>query len=176
MKQAAPALSVNMDFEIDLDASQRAALQPARLIEACQAAAMQAGLSQPAEMSLVIADDVRVQELNRVYRGVDATTDVLAFGEKGEGAPAGAGAPHFVVAPAGEPSYLGDVIISLPQAARQAAERGHTLQSELCLLAVHGTLHLLGFEHGEPADKARMWDMQRAALRRLGCEDAQPED
>ena len=147
-----------------------------RLAEASQAAAAEAGFAGQAEMTLVIAADEHVQALNRTYRGVDATTDVLAFGEDGECEEAGQTPVHFVLPAEAEPAYLGDVVISLPQAQRQAAERGHALESELCLLVVHGTLHLLGYEHAGADEQRAMWEAQRRALRRLGREAAAPAD
>jgi len=170
MSEPPPTLSVEVQIELESDV----AVRPERLIAAAEAAAGEAGFLTPAEMTLLVADDARVQELNRAYRGVDAVTDVLAFGEEsaGDDTPA---APFVLPADAG-PRYLGDVIISLPQAARQAGERGHALESELCLLVVHGTLHLLGHEHAEADETRRMWDVQRRALRRLGCEEAAPPE
>jgi probable rRNA maturation factor len=64
--------------------------------------------------------------------------------------------------------YLGDIIICYPQAARQAEEEGHPTQDELDLLAVHGTLHLLGYNDETPEDQKVMWSRQEAVMRRLG--------
>jgi probable rRNA maturation factor len=116
-----------------------------------------AHLSVPEDTSLTIAitDDQQVQELNRKFRGVDNPTDVLSF-------PAG----H--VDPENGTTYLGDVIISYPQAVIQAKSRGHTPECELQLLVVHGTLHLLGHDHAEPAEKASMWAVQAEVLNQLG--------
>jgi probable rRNA maturation factor len=171
MVEMAPvAIDAEVQFDADVPGEEGAAVDVALLQMAVQAAAAEAGFSGPAEMALVITDDTRMQELNRVYRGVDATTDVLAFGEEPDAE------ARFVSAPDAGIAYLGDVLISLPQAGRQAAERGHPLQSELCLLTVHGVLHLLGHDHAELEEQRRMWDAQRHALRRLGCESAQPEE
>jgi probable rRNA maturation factor len=73
-------------------------------------------------------------------------------------------------------NYLGDIIISLPYAARQAAAAGHKTESELQLLAVHGTLHLLGYDHAIPEEKAAMWDAQTAALTQLGLGHINPTE
>lgn len=110
-------------------------------------------------VTLVITDDEEIRQLNRQFRQVDAPTDVLAF-------PAAADAP-FVEAP-GRPRYLGDVIISYPRAAAQAAEAGHPVEAELALLAVHGTLHLMGYDHAIPQEKAAMWAAQETILAKLG--------
>lgn len=119
------------------------------------------------DVSLLIADDATVQDLNRRYRGLDEVTDVLAFSpvHAGSDAPAGDGAP-FVRGDGGAES-LGDVLISYPQAERQAQERGLPLRRELALLVVHGLLHLLGYDHDEPEGERRMWARQDAILARV---------
>jgi len=108
------------------------------------------------EVALVVVGDRQIQELNRQFRGVDAPTDVLAFAMlEGEAMP---------VQHPGIPLYLGDVIISYPRAVAQAAESGHPAEDELALLAVHGTLHLLGYDHDTQERKAAMWARQDALL------------
>ncbi len=111
------------------------------------------------EVTVVLTDDAQVQELNRRYAGVDAPTDVLAFNML-------EGDPAFVV-PLEAASYLGDVVISVPYAARQAADQGHPLAAELRLLAVHGALHLLGYDHLTAEEQAEMWRRQDSILRAL---------
>jgi probable rRNA maturation factor len=90
---------------------------------------------EDAQVSIVYVSDRRIREMNRRYRQRNAPTDVLAFSQT-EGEEAG-----------GHPGLLGDVVISVESAARQAAEVGHPLENELDLLAVHGILHLAGFDH-----------------------------
>ncbi len=107
-------------------------------------------------VTLVLTDDEGIRSLNRDFRGVDAPTDVLAFGAQEEAA-------GFVAAP-GMEGYLGDVIVSYPRAVAQAAEQGHSVAEELALLIVHGVLHLLGYDHGTEAEKATMWARQEAIL------------
>lgn len=108
-----------------------------------------------ADLTLALTGDSRIQALNRDFLGIDAPTDVLSF-------------------PADEPDpetgrrYLGDVIISLPRATEQAGERGHPVEEEIQLLVVHGILHLLGHDHAEAGEKARMWSAQAEALESLG--------
>ncbi len=111
---------------------------------------------QNAEMSLIITDDAEVRALNARYRGVDAPTDVLSFAD---------GTPI----PETGSVYLGDVVISYPAAKTQAANGGHPVDWELCLLTVHGVLHLLGHDHAEASEKERMWSAQSEILRSLGC-------
>jgi probable rRNA maturation factor len=137
-----------------------ATVEQASLRRAVQAAFESVGGEPAGELTVVITDDAEVKRLNRVYRGVDASTDVLAFGDVG-----GAGA--FVPSPEAD-LYLGDIVISYPRAVEQAAEYGHSTERELSLLVVHGVLHLLGYDHEEMEDRGPMWRLQSAALGRLG--------
>lgn len=107
------------------------------------------------DVSVLLSDDAEVQTLNRTYRGIDETTDVLSF-------PA-APMPH---------APLGDVAISIPYAERQAAERGVPLDVEVAYLAIHGTLHLLGMD--DEADDER--EAMMAAMHRAGLEAGLPEE
>ncbi len=104
------------------------------------------------ELSLIITDDEAIRELNRRFRGVDAPTDVLAFGAGTE--------EHFVSAPE-SPPYLGDVVISYQRALAQAQELDHAIAEELKLLVVHGILHLVGYDHQEEAAAQKMRERER---------------
>lgn len=108
------------------------------------------------EMSVVLDSDEILKELNFQFRGIDATTDVLSF-------------PAEVMDPDTGMSNIGDVIISYPRAAAQAESAGNTLSDELQLLVVHGTLHLLGYDHATEEEKAQMWQLQAQVLNQLGC-------
>ena len=121
-----------------------------------------------AELTLVITDDVAVQALNREYRGVDAPTDVLSFAaqEEASDAPALADLPAELAAEL--TNYLGDVIIAYPYATRQAAHYQNSIAAELRLLAVHGVLHLLGYDHATADEEAAMWALQSAILAAFG--------
>jgi probable rRNA maturation factor len=110
---------------------------------------------QPAELSVMLADDAMLRELNRTYRGTDAATDVLSFAQS-EG--------EAFAQPAGAWPHLGDIIISVDTARRQAIEYGQTLQEELQHLVVHGLLHLLGYDHESPEDAAQMRLQEDAIL------------
>lgn len=99
---------------------------------------------------LTLTNDAHVREYNRRYRGLDETTDVLAFAAKEKPT------DQRFQAPPGTDLWLGDVVISLPQARRQAKAAGHPVDDEVRLLAVHGLLHLLGYDHVARADEARM--------------------
>lgn len=107
------------------------------------------------ELTVQLASGEKVRELNRRFRGLDRPTDVLAF-------------PAAQDASNSPEEYLGDIIISVPQAAEQAGERDHSLQDELTLLAIHGLLHLLGFDHADQAGRREMWAAQNDVLARLG--------
>ncbi|MDI6710020.1 MAG: rRNA maturation RNase YbeY [Thermoanaerobacterales bacterium] len=115
-----------------------------------------------AEVSVALVDDAYIRELNREYRGVDAPTDVLSFTMGEEDPDADEDEPYLL---------LGDVVISLPTAVRQAGEYGTDLPREAARLAVHGTLHLLGYDHQRDEDAARMEALEAeilAALPRRG--------
>lgn len=116
--------------------------------------------SQEGELSIVLTDDARLQELNRDYLGIDAPTDVLSF-------------PASETDPQTGARYIGDILISVPRARSQADAAGHPVESEVQLLVVHGMLHLLGYDHAEPQEKARMWKVQAGILESLGLGDIQ---
>jgi probable rRNA maturation factor len=143
---------------LDVAVSEKA--KQANLRRAAEAALESAGREWTGELTVVITDDARVRELNRIYRGVDAPTDVLAFVGMGD-------RDDFVSSPEANP-YLGDVIISYPRALEQAAEHGHPVEEELLILVVHAALHLLGYDHERGEDEDAMWRVQEAALARLG--------
>ena len=117
------------------------------------------------ELSILITDDNHIHELNREYRKKDRPTDVLAIAmSEGEFGGLSSG-------------LLGDVIISAPTAARQAAERSATLLDEVTMLLAHGLLHLLGWDHETPAkDRAMRAETERlcAACARPGADAAPP--
>ncbi len=113
-------------------------------------------------VTILLTDDLQLQELNLAYRGINKPTDVLSF-------------PVGDVMPGMEDDLqLGDIAISVPYAERQAYEGQHSLKSELQLLAVHGTLHLLGYDHMEPEEKLNMWGVQASILAQVGAEITGP--
>lgn len=113
------------------------------------------------EVDITIVDDAEIHTLNRDYRNVDRSTDVLSFAldEESEDEPKLVGGP--------EEHLLGDIVISAETAARQAEEFGHGLEREIVYLAVHGLLHLLGYDHMNDADKAVMRAKEEEALREI---------
>ncbi len=131
-----------------LDRQRRRRVRPQRLRRVLQRAA--GALKVEGELALVLAGDAAVRTLNRRYRGQDKPTDVLSFP-----GPGGAGG-------------LGDVIISVPTAGANARRLGRSLEQELDVLALHGFLHVLGYDH--ETDDGTM-DRLEARLRRrlLGC-------
>lgn len=108
------------------------------------------------EVTLLVTDDEAVAAYNQQYRGVEGPTDVLSFAAQEP-------TPGFITAPE-MAAYLGDIVIALPFTRRQAAALNRTLIAELRLLAVHGVLHLLGYDHAEPEEEAIMWAKQDAIL------------
>ena len=107
------------------------------------------------DLTIVLTDDAQLHQLNRDFLGIDAPTDVLSF-------PASETDPETIR------RYLGDVLVSVPRAGEQARTAGHSLAAEVQLLIVHGTLHLLGYDHAEGEEKTRMWKTQAQILERLG--------
>jgi probable rRNA maturation factor len=118
------------------------------------------GVAPPVELTIVLTGDDVVRELNRTYRGIDAPTDVLAFGDEAQD-------DVSFATPPGALRYLGDVIISYPRAEAQAQGAGHSVEAELRLLSVHGVLHLLGHDHAESDEAAIMWTTQSQILQEL---------
>ena len=112
-----------------------------------------------AELGLVIANQEKVQQLNRNYLGKDAPTDVLAFSML----PGPLTTPVFVQPP-DETLHLGEVIISYPQAVIQAEEHQHSIKKEIAILIIHGVLHLLGYEHDKPELKRQMSAKEKEIL------------
>jgi probable rRNA maturation factor len=116
-------------------------------------------IDRPVELSLLITGDEEVHRLNREYRGIDATTDVISFAlseDTGE-----------FVTPPDRISRLGEVIISYPQAASQAKENRQTIKAEMAWLVVHGLLHLLGYDHQDDKSEAIMRKREDKILREI---------
>jgi probable rRNA maturation factor len=99
---------------------------------------------------LTLTGDEHLREYNRRYRGIDKPTDVLAFAAQEKPT------DQRFQAPPGTEDWLGDIVISLPRARRQAKEADHSVNDEVRLLAVHGFLHLLGYDHAEPDEELKM--------------------
>lgn len=110
------------------------------------------------EVSILLVDDPAIQELNCQYRGIDRPTDVLSFAMEEETEDS----PPFISPE--EDNILGDIVISLETARRQAEEYGHSLERELGFLTVHGVLHLLGYDHGTKEEETTMRAKEEAVL------------
>ena len=115
---------------------------------------------QNADLTIVLTDDAQLHELNLQWMGVDAPTDVLSF-------------PSDEIDPETGNPYLGDILISLQRAAQQAEAAGHSVEAETQLLIVHGALHLLGHDHADQEDKAKMWQAQGEILTQLNLGNIQ---
>ena len=116
------------------------------------------GYSTEAEVSLTFVDDSYIRSLNAEYRNIDKETDVLSFAlNEGEEMPEEAEAEEL----------LGDIVISLPTAKRQAEEYGHSFEREVAYLTAHGSLHLLGYDHMTDEDREVMREKEEAILGRL---------
>jgi probable rRNA maturation factor len=122
-----------------------------------------AGMNKAVELGLVIASDDSVHSLNLKYRDVDRTTDVLAFAF----AEVSANKSRPFAVPPDNIIHLGEVIISYPQAKRQAAHQKHSLDEELALLVAHGVLHLMGYDHERPEDAKRMQALEAEVLNNI---------
>ncbi|MBE7551943.1 MAG: rRNA maturation RNase YbeY [Anaerolineales bacterium] len=119
-------------------------------------------------VTVVVTDNELVQQLNAQYRSVDAPTDVLSF----ENTPD----PDFPELDEAAAGHLGDIIIAYPVAEAQALAGGHRPSEEITLLAVHGFLHLLGFDHDTPDHKQAMWAIQKQVMAHLGLAHVQPTE
>ncbi|MBE1553717.1 rRNA maturation RNase YbeY [Sporosarcina limicola] len=117
------------------------------------------------EVSITFMTDSEIQEVNAQYRGKDVPTDVISFAleEMTEGEVA-------IVAEVGMPTVLGDIIISVDTANRQAAEYGHDFKREIGFLSLHGFLHLLGYDHMTEEDEVKMFGRQKEILASFGLE------
>ena len=127
------------------------------------------------EIGIRLTDDQELQRLNQQFRGIDAPTDVLSFGnyddDDGEFVgPDGVYDDDEFADPeeAEGPSYLGDLAISVDRVRAQASEYGHSNRREVCYLVAHGTLHLLGYDHEADAEREAMRVKEEAALEALG--------
>lgn len=159
---------MNVEISVDVrDAQWGVAVSDAAGL--CRIAALETlfsaqAISAPVEISVVLADDDFVQELNRTWRDVDAPTNVLAFPCSDDD-----GAPDAE-------RLLGDVIIAFQTTQREAADLRLPLEHHFAHLIVHGVLHLLGYDHIDDAEAAIMEKMEIQALANLGIDNPYEED
>lgn len=108
-------------------------------------------ITEPHEMNIIFMDKPQIQELNRTYRNIDKVTDVISFPDQ-------------------EDNYIGDIFICLERAQEQAVDYGHSIEREIGFLAVHGYLHLLGYDHHTEAEEKIMFAKQEEILKRASLE------
>lgn len=129
----------------------------AKIRAAVRTALKYEGFEEPAEVSIVLTDNEGIRELNKLYRGKDAPTDVLSFPLYGP--------DEDIEITEGERAELGDIVISLERAATQAEEIGNTFEREVMFLCVHSVLHLLGWDHEtSKEDERAMIEEQKAIM------------
>ncbi|MDQ0213917.1 putative rRNA maturation factor [Oikeobacillus pervagus] len=155
-----------MSLIIDLvDETNRLDKEAFQLVESIlQFASTKEGIEQDSEVSVTFVDNDRIQEINREYRDKDQPTDVISFAleEMAE--------DEIEISGVDMPRILGDIIISVPKAKQQAEEYGHSFQRELGFLALHGFLHLLGYDHMVEEDEKQMFGRQKEILKQYGLE------
>ncbi|KOO52210.1 rRNA maturation RNase YbeY [Viridibacillus arvi] len=153
-------MSLNIDF---LDETSKVKDSDIELVEKLlQHAATVENIEDGTELSVTFVTNEAIHEINRQYRQKDAPTDVISFAleEMGEG--------EVKIIAEGMPRILGDIIISIDRTKEQADEYGHSFERELGFLAVHGFLHLLGYDHMVPEDEKVMFGKQDKILESYG--------
>ena len=143
-----------MRINLQISEEITAPVEPEIIEKAAQAALQAASGPAEAELTIVLTGDEQLHQLNFQFLGIDAPTDVLSF-------------PTDFIDPDTQSPYLGDILISIPRVMAQAAEARHAPLDEIRLLTVHGVLHLLGYDHADETEKARMWALQTDVLSRL---------
>lgn len=155
-----------MNLEIDfIDETTKVAAADQELVEKLlMFAAQKQNLSGNIELSVTFVDNDRIQEINKEYRNKDQATDVISFAmeELGEG--------EIELVGMDMPRVLGDIIISVDRTKEQAEEYGHTYSRELGFLAVHGFLHLLGYDHLTKEEEEVMFTLQKEILDEFGLQ------
>ena len=144
------------------------------LVRVSEAALKAGGVVLAASVSVAVANDEVVRDLNARHRGLDEQTDVLSFSYTHHGQFYGDASSRpnrdydFEFAAPGEEDSIGEVIVSYPQAERQAGKASHSVERELASLVIHGVLHLLGYDHEDPSERAEMEGLERGALELSG--------
>lgn len=144
-------IMINGHYPVDIE-SLRRAIATVLDVHECQAGS---------GVSVQVTDNEAVQALNRTYRDTDKSTDVLSFPAELPPLP-----PDVLLD--GELLHLGDLVIAYSYTSAQAERLGYDIQDNLVLMVVHGTLHLLGYNHDTPERRATMWEAQADILQRLG--------
>ncbi|MFA1711587.1 rRNA maturation RNase YbeY [Peribacillus frigoritolerans] len=153
-----------MILAIDLmDETNEVTEEAQQLVESIlQFAARKENIEKDTELSVTFVDNDRIREINKEYRHKDSATDVISFAleEMGE--------DEVEIVGAQMPRMLGDIIISIERTKEQAEEYGHSFDRELGFLALHGFLHLLGFDHMNEEDEKVMFTKQKEILEEYG--------
>ncbi len=132
------------------------------LLNVLESAGKKHKLPKDTELSVTFVSKERIQSLNESYRGIDRPTDVLSFPLLE--------ASEIKALPEEMPLALGDIVIAYDIAVEQAASYGHSLEREICFLAVHGFLHLLGYTHDTVEEEKRMFSQQEEILKEFYLE------
>ena len=151
-------LSIDFNDETNLVSEKETNL----IEELLQFAAVEEMINDECELSVTFVDDKTIRQINKEYRDKDRATDVISFAleEMGE--------DEVPIVGADIPRVLGDIIISMDTAKVQAEEFGHSMDRELGFLALHGFLHLLGYDHMNPEDEKVMFTKQKEILDKYG--------
>jgi len=155
----APRAKLKIDVLVDSDrwdepAKARSIVRRAVAQAATQVAATAS--TTGTELAIVLTDDSAIRQLNRLWRGIDAATNVLSFPSKQT---------------ADEPAHLGDIVLAYETIAREASAEGKPFAHHLAHLVVHGFLHLIGYDHEKDSDAEAMEQTERKILRRLNIPD-----
>jgi probable rRNA maturation factor len=155
--------SHTIEVTVEAEAWRTIVADPEQLCRRAVAAvlAREVAAAAGAEVSVLLAGDRRVRKLNRSYRGKDSATNVLSFPARDAAAPPGLG----------QPLLLGDIVVAFETARREADGEGKPLAAHLTHLLVHGTLHLLGYDHEEEGEAERMEAREVELLAGLGVAD-----
>ena len=151
---------MNIDFVFDNEVDNFENNYEQDFIAIIEQALKTLGIEYDVEVSCVLVDDERIHEINREYRHIDRSTDVISFAMEDN--------DQFYVE--GMPRTLGDIFISVDHAKKQAEEYGHSLRREMCFLFTHGILHLLGYDHMTDEQEKEMFGLQDEILGALSIE------
>ncbi|AYC29613.1 rRNA maturation RNase YbeY [Paenisporosarcina cavernae] len=151
-------MTIEIDFIEELEIAEETKHLVSKVITH---AAVQEGIKELAELSVTFTSNAGIQKINAEYRGKDSATDVISFAmEEGDTMP--------IQGMTDIPRILGDIIISTERAVEQAAEYGHSSKREIAFLALHGFLHLLGYDHMTEQEEKVMTRRQEEILESLG--------
>jgi probable rRNA maturation factor len=134
---------IKHEINIDIDPAFKTVLNVTRLKKGIKQILKITSTDEIVELSIVFTDDKTIQDLNKKYRNIDSPTDVLAFHMHSDNKD---GSIPFVTPP-DSVRHLGEVVISYPQAVRQAEDFKHDVEHEIIILLIHGILHLIGYDH-----------------------------